>query len=287
MASLASHFSGFLFLFPIGIRRLLCSSSLYLNNPSLFRSKPWYFSNPIWKNLDLYILSVALPIASFSQFFIFLSFSGHPTYRFSFFHQSASMAIFWALIVLFLLREKIDPFLVNESFVFAFAGIVFLVEYIVTGEGITGVGGVVYQLLGQLTLVCAGSCLLLSVRPNSFFAEFLLSCGLVFKGTWFLQAGFSLYTNKFGLKGCQKLLVPPGSPNADVHCELEDDGSRAVALVNLLFVVHAIGVLIAGFVLFGLMSSFKNLRCGEKSGPLLAELESENVMHAGHEVERE
>lgn len=80
--------------------------------------------------------------------------------------------------------------------------------------------------------------------------------------------------------------VLPGSPNADVHCELEEDGLRGVALVKLLFAVHAIGVFIASFVAFGLLS--RNLRCGEASGPLLAQHEPESVlMRPIHELEME
>ncbi|XP_022760338.1 uncharacterized protein LOC111306746 isoform X2 [Durio zibethinus] len=151
-----------------------------------------------------------------------------------------------------------------------------------------GLGTVVYELLAQLTLLCAGSCLVLSVKPTAFFAEFLLSIGLVFKGTWLLQAGLCLYTDAFVLKGCTKMVLLPGSPNADVHCELEADGIRGVALVNLLFVVHAIGVVIAGFVVFWLLSRFRNLRCGEASGPLLAGLEPEStLMRLSRELEME
>ncbi|XVF66415.1 hypothetical protein PTKIN_Ptkin10aG0033600 [Pterospermum kingtungense] len=288
MASLASHLSACLFLVPIGIRRLLCSSSLFLKNPSLFQSKPWYFPNPKWKNLDLYILAVSLPLASFSEIFVFLSISGHSTYRFSFFQQFATLSLFWVLIIFFVFHESLDRFHFNESFIFVYAAIAFLVEYSFIGVGITGLGAVVYELLAQLTLLCAGCCLVLSVKPTAFYAEFMLSSGLVFKGTWMLQAGLCLYTDAFVLKGCNKMAVLPGSPNADVHCELEEDGLRGVALVKLLFVVHAIGVAIASFVVFGLLSSFRNLRCGEATGPLLAQHEPESIlMRPTHELEIE
>jgi hypothetical protein len=82
MASPATHLSAFLFLFPVGLRRLLFSSSLYLKKPSLYRSKTWYFSEPRWKNIDFYALIIALPIASFSEIFIFLTFSGIPIFFF-------------------------------------------------------------------------------------------------------------------------------------------------------------------------------------------------------------
>ncbi|KAH7573181.1 hypothetical protein ACOSP7_006648 [Xanthoceras sorbifolium] len=278
MASLATNFTAFLFLFPLGLRRLLCSSSLYLKNPSLYRSKSWYFSDQKFKNIDLYFLIISLPIASFSEFFFFLTFSGHPTFKFSFFMQSALLFIFWVLILVILLRESFDSFIVNDSFVFLFAGASFILEYSMIGKGSTGVGGMVYELLGELTLVCASACLVLSIRPSAFFAEFFLSCGLVFKGTWLLQAGFSLYTDAYAFKGCSKITIPIANENVDVKCDLKEDGFRGVALVNLLFITHVIGVSIVSFLLFGLLSSYRNLRYGEASGPLLAQLEPDSML---------
>lgn len=225
------------------------------------------------KNLDLYLLFIALPIASFSELFFFWSFSGHPTYQFSFFQQSATVFLFWILLILIIIGEKTDPFLFNESFIFIFAGVAFLIDYYVMGSGITGLGGVVYDLLGEVTILCACSCLILSVKQTLFLVDFLFSCGLIFKGTWFLQAGLNLFTDTFAMRGCHKMVASPGTGNVDVLCDLDGDGLRGVVLVNLLFVCHAIVVLIASFVSFGLLSSYRNLRCGEASGPLLAQLE--------------
>ncbi|KAI4345874.1 hypothetical protein L6164_012962 [Bauhinia variegata] len=278
MASLATHFSAFLFFFPVGVRRLLFSSSLYLKSPSHYRSKIWYFSQPRWKNLDLYILMIALPIASFSELFIFLSFSGHPTYRFAFLHQAFAVLIFWALLILIIIQEYIGTSFISESYVFIFAGISFLVDYSVIGKGIAGLGAVVYGFLGGLTLVCAGACFYLSVKPTAFFADFFLSSGMVFKGTWLLQSGLSLYTDAFGLKGCQKIL--PASPleDIDVKCDLDEDSLRGITLMHFLFTVHGILVMILSVGLFGLLASNWNLRWGETRGPLLTELESSNMM---------
>lgn len=278
MASLATNFTAFLFLFPVGLRRLLFSSSLYLKNPSLYRSKPWFFSDQRFKNLDLYFLIISLPIASFSEFFFFLTFSGHPTYKYSFFSQSFSLFIFWALILVIIFRECYDTFLVNESFVYVLAGFSFLIEYTVIGKGVVGLGGVVYDLLCDLTLVCAFACLVLAIRPTAFFAEFFLSCGLIFKGSWLLQAGFSLYTDAFAFKGCHKISLSVAKGNVDVKCDLQEDGFRGISLINLLFVVHAMGVLFGSFVLFAFLSRNRNSRYSEASGPLLAQLESDSTM---------
>ncbi|KAE8703039.1 eukaryotic translation initiation factor 4E isoform family protein [Hibiscus syriacus] len=288
MASLETHFLATLFFAPIGIRRFLCSSSLFLKNPSLFKSKPWYFSNPKWKNLDLYILAVALPLASFAEIFIFSSLSGHSTYRFSFFQQFSSLSLFWVLIVFFVIYDNLDHSLFNETFVFAYAGMAFLVEYSFSGVGVTGLGTVVYELLAHLSLLCAGCCLVLSVKRTAFFAEFFLSFGLVFKGTWLLQAGLCLYTDAFVPTGCKKLELLPRSPDADVHCELEEDGLRGMALVNLLFALHAILITVSSCVIFGVLSSSKKQRCAETSGSLLDQVESDSLlMRPVHEIEME
>ncbi|GAB4843081.1 hypothetical protein Ancab_013060 [Ancistrocladus abbreviatus] len=278
MGSIATHFSTFLFLFPIGIRRLFCSFSLYLKNPSHYRSKPWFFSEPRWKNLDLYALLIIVPIASFSDLVLFLSFSGHPSYRFSFFQQGAVIFFFWALLLLIIFRDYIDTLHINESFVFVLAGVCFLVEYWLNGNGFSGVSGCVYGLLGGLTLICACSCLYLSIKPTAFVAEFFLSSGIIFKGTWVLQAGLNLYTDVFGLKGCSKLSVLPRQDKADVKCDIEEDSLRGIALMNFLFIGHAIVVLILVSGLFGLLSCNQNLRWGESSGSLLATLESESML---------
>ena len=173
---------------------------------------------------------------------------------------------FWVLIVLIVFRENFDHLLIHESLVFVFSAILFVAEYSVIGKGINGLGEILYEWLGGLTLVCAACCLYLSIRPTAFFAEFLLSSGIVFKGTWSLQAGLSLYSDVFSLKGCHKFLT-------DVVCDLEEDTLRGVTLINLLFVGHAIGVLTTCLVLFGILSSNWNLRYADGTGSLLSELD--------------
>ncbi|XP_015580360.1 uncharacterized protein LOC8265750 [Ricinus communis] len=279
MASMATHFTATLFLLPIGLRRLYCSTSHFLKNPSLFRSKSWYLSDPKWKNLDLFILTIALPVASFSEVFIFLTFNGRPTYHFSFLQQALVLFLYWVLTILFLLHGNVDPLLVNDSFLFVCSGIVFFLENLVIGKGISGlVSEVVYRLCGDLTIICGCCCLYLAIKPSAFFIEFCLCCGLVLKGTWFLQAGLCLYTDVFAFKGCHKITVLMDNENAVLKCDLEEDGLRGVALVNLLFIGHAIGVLLVSLGMFAILSSHRNSRHGETSGPLLAGLESDSTL---------
>ncbi|KAH9602062.1 hypothetical protein KSS87_007000 [Heliosperma pusillum] len=278
MGSVSTHFCTFLFLFSIGFRRLYSSFSLYLKDPSLYRSKPWFFINPNWKNLDFYALLIALPIISLSDFFLFLSYSGYPSYRFALLQHGTLIFLFWVLLIVIILRESLDLCLINEGFVHVLAGVCFLVEYLINGNGFSGVSSNAYDLLDHLTLVCAFSCLYLSIKPTAFVADFCLSSGLMFKGTWTLQIGLNLYTETFGLKGCHTVSLLQGNDKVDINCDLDVDGLRGVALMNLLFICHAIVVLITCFGLFRLLSCKEGLRCGEGTGPLLPRVESRGML---------
>ncbi|KAK4427848.1 hypothetical protein Salat_1553800 [Sesamum alatum] len=289
MASLAAHFTASLFLCPVGVRRLFCSVSLYLRNPSLYRSRIWYISEQKWKNFDLYTLLLVLPIASLSHIFIFLAFSDSPTYRFSFLQQSLVIFLFWAILILITFKESLDLCLVPDGFIFIFAGIAFAIESYMSGRGVVGLGGAVYGFLGGLAAICSLCCLYLSVRPSAFFAEFLLSSGLLLKGTWVLQVGLSLYTDAFTLQGCDKISGKTLSQGEiDVKCELQDDMWRGMVLMNLVFVMHVILVMSISFVLFGLLHRNRNMRWSQRSGLLPTEIGSESMlMHPLPELEME
>ncbi|XP_071736330.1 uncharacterized protein [Rutidosis leptorrhynchoides] len=160
-----------------------------------------------------------------------------------------------------------------DHFIFVFAGVAFLVEYLMNGKGLFGLAQFHYSFLGGLALVCAASCFFLSITPCAFFADFLLSAGLVLKGTWVLQVGLSLYTDAFAFKGCGQVVITPAQGNTDVKCDLEEDKLRGMALMNLLFVGHSILVLIICFVLLGLVGRFNK---ASSSDP--AQLESNRML---------
>lgn len=267
MASLATHFTASLFLCPLGFRRLLCSFSLYLTDPSLYRSRSWYFSQPNWKNFDFYTLLIFLPISSLSNIVIFLAISDNPAYRFSFLQQSLVIIFFWVVLILIILKENYDIFSVPDNLVFIFAAIAFLIEFYMSGRGVIGLGGWVHRILGGIAFFCSACCVYLSIKPSAFFAEFLLSSGLVLKGTWVLQVGLSLYTDLFGLKGCSKISeVNLSVGETDVKCELDEHIWRGIALLNLVFVGHVIMVIVISFTLFGVLNHCTNVMPREGSG---------------------
>ncbi|KAJ8547195.1 hypothetical protein K7X08_010781 [Anisodus acutangulus] len=142
------------------------------------------------------------------------------------------------------------------------------------GKGLIGLSGDMYGHLGELAFVCAGCCLCLAVKQSCFFVEFVFSCVLVLKGTWVLQVGL-LYTDVFALEGCENLLVGLANGKNDVKCDLEENKLRGTALMDLLFIVHIVVVMIMSLGLFALLNRNKRMRCGDTSGPLLAQVGSE------------
>lgn len=202
--------------------------------------------------------------------------SGHPTYNFAFLQQSLVILLFWVLLILIYLKESCKNFVIPENFLYVYAGISFLIECTMTGEGVIGYGEAMYDWLGGLDVVCAACCLFLSVRPSAFFAEFLLSLGMMLKGTWVLQVGLSLYTDTFLFRGCERVPFDVANGRNYIKCELDEDKYRGEALVNLMFIGHVIVVLIISFFLSGLLCRSYNRKSYQSSGQLLTGFDAEN-----------
>ncbi|GKC64719.1 APC membrane recruitment protein like protein, partial [Tanacetum coccineum] len=66
-----------------------------------------------------------------------------------------------------------DPIAMPEHFLFVFAGVAFLVEYLMNGKGFVGLAKLEHSLFGGLTIVCAAACFCLSIRLSAFIA---ISC---------------------------------------------------------------------------------------------------------------
>lgn len=181
-------------------------------------------------------------------------------------------------LILIVVKESFDLYAILDSLVYSFAGVCFGVEFLMNGKGLVGLSGDMYGHLGELAFACAGCCLCLAVKPSYFFVEFLFSSVLVLKGTWVLQVGLSLYTDMFSPDGCENVLVGLSKGKNDVKCDLEENMLRGTALMNLLFIMHVIVVMIMSFGLFALLNRNQRMRCGDSSGPLLAQVGSEGVL---------
>ncbi|KAJ6979152.1 hypothetical protein NC653_027337 [Populus alba x Populus x berolinensis] len=71
---------------------------------------------------------------------------------------------------------------------------------------------------------------------------------------WMLQTRLSLYVDAFIPDGCHKLLDVVSGVEGSTKCELEDSRLRAVAILDLVFVVHVMFVVLIVIVTYGVIA---------------------------------
>ncbi|KAG1361491.1 hypothetical protein COCNU_09G009540 [Cocos nucifera] len=222
MGSVAGHSWAFVFLFPIGIRRLWSSLSHHVRSPPpSFRSRPWYLSpDHNLLNTDLYALLLALPVAAIADLLL-----AAPL-------RAAAATIYWLLLLLVPLAPR---FPLPDELAFLLAALAFLADVALSplSPSAPALDARARDLSSLPTLACAATCLALVARPAAIAADVALSLALAFKGSWALQAGLALFV--LPPRGCHR-----GA--GGLECELEEDRLRGVALLDLLFAGNAVGI---------------------------------------------
>lgn len=71
-----------------------------------------------------------------------------------------------------------------------------------------------------------------------------MGASLCLQGLWVLQTGLSLYVEAFIPEGCHKLLDVVSGVEGSTKCDLDESRLRAVAILDLVFVVHVMFVII-------------------------------------------
>lgn len=104
------------------------------------------------------------------------------------------------------------------------------------------------QLLGVVAFVCAGSCLLLAWRPKAFFVNLVLCVSISLQGTWLLQIGLSLFSDRFLPEGCHRLT------SGFTQCDVDASKLRAKALMDLAFMIHVMVVIFVFVLAYALIS---------------------------------
>ncbi|XP_028125169.1 uncharacterized protein LOC114322107 [Camellia sinensis] len=77
-----------------------------------------------------------------------------------------------------------------------------------------------------------------SCHPRLFVADLALGASLCLQGLWVLQTGLSLSVAAFIPEGCHKLLDVVRGVDGSTKCDLDDSKLRAVAILDLMFVLH-------------------------------------------------
>ncbi|KAG6787325.1 hypothetical protein POTOM_008964 [Populus tomentosa] len=93
-----------------------------------------------------------------------------------------------------------------------------------------------------------------------FVADVGLGGAVCLQGLWMLQTGLSLYVDAFIPDGCHKLLDVVSGVEGSTKCELEDSRLRAVAILDLVFVVHVMFVVLIVMVTYGVIAKSYGVR---------------------------
>ncbi|KAG6470957.1 uncharacterized protein LOC122032903 [Zingiber officinale] len=200
-------------------------------------------------------LGAALPLSSLGAVTPFLLYS---------FAGLLSLSSSFARFALF------PPSLLDLLLLFSF-GQEFLLFYL-RRKDIDGVENRYFDLLLAPILVCAVSTLLALTRPRSPAPRVGRAAGLALQGTWFIQMGFSFFTNVIA-DGC--FLHERGGVNYTIKCKTHQDYHRGRAIATLQFNCHLALLVLVGYAVYGVMAGRTDNAQGYR--PLSKEMQMTDV----------
>ncbi|KAL2939550.1 Protein pecanex [Bienertia sinuspersici] len=256
-------------LLTLGVYHLSSSIRNHLKSPTTFIAKPFHplptTTHHRFRHLPLLLTFISLLLHSLHH--LSSSFSPDPLlplHHLSSLHSSAVSLLFslLSLLLLLSLSTSFFPLLPSPDLFFALASLAFFLQSnssILTTPSSSSSSSIQLQshcnsISSSISLFSSLCCLLLALFPKLFFLDLLLSSSLSLHGLWALQTGLSLYVDAFIPEGCHRLLdVIPGVEGS-TKCDLDESKLRAVAILDLAFVVHVGVVVVLLFCVYALIS---------------------------------
>uniref|UniRef100_A0A0C9RXV5 TSA: Wollemia nobilis Ref_Wollemi_Transcript_5071_1289 transcribed RNA sequence n=1 Tax=Wollemia nobilis TaxID=56998 RepID=A0A0C9RXV5_9CONI len=268
MADFAIHMLASVALILLGLWHLLCAFKSYLKNPNNYTAKPWHPITAKFKTLELYlhlggILVAMVYYLAISSDFDPLVKGSTPVYRLITLQTAAVLAVFLVSVLAILASENIASLVLPPGFPFLAAALGFGLQSAVLNSGAaltSGIEGKCESLLGKVAGVCCLCAVLLVFQPRLLAADLGLSSAVLLQGLWFLQSGLSLHVRGFMPAGCDRLLDVSGEVEGSTQCDLDESRLRALALLDLLFIVHVIVVILVDVTVCGLVARVSGVR---------------------------
>ncbi|KAI3463152.1 hypothetical protein Pfo_019815 [Paulownia fortunei] len=116
------------------------------------------------------------------------------------------------------------------------------------------------SISARISALSSVLCLALACQPRLFVADVALGASFCLQGFWALQTGLSLYVDAFIPEGCHKLLDVVSGVEGSTKCDLEDSKLRAVAILDLVFVLHVFFVLLIFLVVYCALAKTLGIR---------------------------
>ncbi|GMI98131.1 hypothetical protein like AT5G13890 [Hibiscus trionum] len=254
-------------LLSLGLYHLICSAGNFLKSPPSYAAKPFYplpsSSNLRLKHLPLYLLLLCLFIAFLHQSFTSsdpdpLVKGRSPVYRFLTLNSAAVLFLFFLVSLSFLISETTSLLPFPPDLFFAFGSALFFLHYSVSESSASvqtsDLQAKCDSVSARVSALASAMCLILACHPKLFVAELTLGAAICLQGLWVLQTGLSLYVDAFIPEGCHKLLDVVTGVEGSTKCDLDESRLRAVAILDLVFVVHVMFVVIIVMATYALVA---------------------------------
>lgn len=154
--------------------------------------------------------------------------------------QLLMLFFFVGALLLTLISETTPALLLPHDANFLLLGVAFCIECFVVLRSASDpqltLESESFHIQASLAAVTALTCFLLAWRPASFLVSIIFSSSLTLQGSWLLQLGFSLYADRFLPEGCHRLST------GYTQCDVDAAKQRAVALMDLAFIIHVLVV---------------------------------------------
>ncbi|KAK7396011.1 hypothetical protein VNO78_16692 [Psophocarpus tetragonolobus] len=247
----------------LGMYQLINATRSYLKSPHSYAAKPFHpFLYP--RRLQLYLIIVSLLFAMAHH--LLLSADSDPLVRGATpVHlltslQSAATLFLFLLLALSLLLSDASPALLPlpHDLAFALASALFLLHASLSSARsalqTSAIEAKCLSVSASLSHLSALLSLLLAALPRLFPADAALSASFLLRGLWELQSGLSLYADPFIPDGCHRLLDVKSGIEGSTQCDLDESKLRAVAILDLAFLIHTIFVLLILLLTYALIA---------------------------------
>lgn len=258
-------------LISLGLYHLVSTTRHFLKSPRDYSAKPFHpfslSSNSSAPSrlrlLPLYLTVSCLLIAFLHQAVISGEadplLKGHsPVYRFTSLQSAGVIFLFFILSIALFLSENTTLLEIPPDLFFGLAAAFFYLQYAVSTDQAavqsSDLQAKCDSLSARVSALSSILCIILACFPRLFIADVGLGASVCLQGLWVLQTGLSLYVEAFIPEGCHRLLDVVSGVESSTKCDLEDSKLRAIAILDLAFVIHVMFVMIILFVVYAIVS---------------------------------
>ncbi|KGN57681.1 uncharacterized protein LOC101222896 [Cucumis sativus] len=286
MAAMIIHVFSSSALLSLGLYHIVSVTLNFLKSPQSYSSRPYHPFPPSSSHqlhhphhqhhhhyglryLQLYLSIPCLIIAFAHQAIVAadpdpLLKGSTPVHHFISLQSAAVIFLFLILTLAILLSDSTSLLPLPSDLFFALASALFFLQYSVSSSAASvqtsDLQAKCDSVSGKISALASFLCLALACLPRLFVADVGLGATFFLQGLWVLQTGLSLYVEAFIPEGCHRLLDVVSGVEGSTKCDLEESRLRAVAILDLAFLIHVMFVLLIVIVIYAVIAKTVGVR---------------------------